>query len=238
LSGVIGHLRRGDVDVRLGGMMAAGSLAGALLGVLLFRMLDYFGYVDLVVSLLYVLLLGGMGLFMLYESAMALVHRRGADGFVAQLHGLKMFSSLPYKMRFARSRLYVSALVPVGIGFVGGLLVSVMGIGGGFLMIPAMIYILGMPTLLVAGTTLFQMLLTTVVTTLLHASINKSVDVVLAFLLIVGSVIGAYIGVKIAKRVKGAPARLILAGLLIFVSVQLAQGLLVAPVEPYSTVQR
>jgi len=238
LSGVLGHMRRGDVDFKLGGVMVAGSIVGSLIGVVLFRVLDYFGQIDLVIPLLYVLLLGGMGIFMVYESLSALIRKKGGDGFRSHLHGIKIFSKLPYKTRFARSRLYVSAVLPIGIGFISGLLVSMMGIGGGFLMIPAMIYILGMPTLLVAGTTLFQMLLTTIITTLLHASVNQTVDLVLAFMLIIGSVVGSYIGVRMAKWIKGAFARLILASLLLLVSVQLAQGLFIEPVDIYSTVLR
>jgi uncharacterized membrane protein YfcA len=139
-------------------------------------------------------------------------------------------------MRFPRSRLYVSALLPAGIGFVGGLLVSIMGIGGGFLLVPAMIYLLGMPTLLVAGTSLFQILITTVVTTILHATTSHSVDLVLATMLIISGVVGVQIGVRASRRITGAWARVALAALLLFVSIQLAGQLFIRPADLYSAV--
>ena len=154
------------------------------------------------------------------------------------LHDHPFLARLPYKMRFPRSRLYISALIPAAIGFVGGLLVSILGIGGGFLLVPAMIYILGMPTLLVAGTSLFQILIPTIIATIMHAVANHTVDLVLALLLIIGGVVGAQVGVRVARRIRGVYARIILAALLLFVSVELAGELFIRPIELYSTTVR
>lgn len=239
LSGVLGHWRKGNVDFKLGGVMLAGSIAGSLVGVLVFRMLQYIGQVDLAIQILYVLLLGSMGIMMMVESTMSLIRARGKGTSAAaedkpRLHHHPFFQALPYKMRFARSRLYISALLPAGIGFVGGLLVSIMGIGGGFLLVPAMIYILGMPTLLVAGTSLFQILITTILATIMHATTSQTVDLVLASMLIVSGVIGVQVGVRFSRRISGAWARVALAGLLLLVSFELAGQLLIAPVDLYT----
>ena len=238
LSGVLAHMRKGNVDFRMGGVMLAGSLCGSVVGIMLFRLLQYLGQIDLAIPVLYVLLLGTMGVLMLGESLMAFVRKKAGEDAAKGLHHHPLFQKLPYKMRFPRSRLYISALLPACIGFVGGLLVAVMGVGGGFLLVPAMIYILGMPILLVAGTSLFQILITSIFTTILHALTNQSVDVVLAFLLIIGGVVGAQIGVRVARRVKGAYARIILAVLLLIVCVQLATELFIRPEDLYSTVVR
>lgn len=238
VSGVLGHLRRGNVDMKMGGVMLAGGMAGSFVGILVFKMLQHFGQIDLVISILYVVLLGGIGLMMLVESINALLRKSTGTEREEGFRQHPWMQKLPYKMRFPRSRLYISALLPVGIGFIGGLLVSIMGIGGGFLLVPAMIYILGMPTLLVAGTSLFQIIFTTAFSTILHAVANHTVDLVLALLLIVGGVVGAQIGVRVARRVRGAPARFILALLVLVVSIELASELLIEPEELYSTTVR
>lgn len=236
LSGVLGHWKRGNVDFKLGGVMLAGSVIGSVVGVVLFKMLQYIGQIDFVIPVLYVVLLGTMGAMMFFESLMVLIRSKGkpASDEKPSLLTKPFFQALPYKMRFPRSRLYVSALVPATIGFVGGLLVSIMGIGGGFLLVPAMIYILGMPTLLVAGTSLFQILLTTVITTIMHATANHTVDLVLAALLIVGGVVGVQIGVRVARRITGAWARVALATLLLLISFQLAGQLFIRPADLYT----
>lgn len=238
LSGVLGHWRKGNVDFKLGGVMMAGSMIGSVVGVVVFRMLQYIGQIDFIIPVLYVLLLGTMGAMMFFESLMVLIRNKGKTPTEEKpsLHHHPFFQAMPYKMRFPRSRLYVSALLPGGIGFVGGLLVSIMGIGGGFLLVPAMIYILGMPTLLVAGTSLFQIFLTTVFTTILHATTSQTVDLVLASLLIAGGVVGVQVGVRLARRITGAWARVALAGLLLLVSVELAGQLLLKPQDLYTAV--
>jgi hypothetical protein len=238
LSGVLGHWRKGNVDFKLGGVMMGGSMIGSVIGVIVFKMLQYVGQIDLIIPVLYVVLLGTMGAMMFFESLMVLVRNKGKTPTEERpsLHHHPFFQALPYKIRFPRSRLYVSALLPGGIGFVGGLLVSIMGIGGGFLLVPAMIYILGMPTLLVAGTSLFQILLTTIFTTILHATANQTVDLVLATMLIAGGVVGVQLGVRVARRVTGAWARVALAGLLLLVSFELAAQLLIKPQDLYGAV--
>lgn len=236
VSGVLGHWKRGDVDLKMGGVMMAGSVAGSVAGMLVFGLLQHVGQIDVVIPVLYVLLLGSIGALMLFESLSSIMNRRRGDAEgKAPLHSHPFFQRLPYKMRFPRSRLYVSALLPGGIGFVGGVLVAVMGIGGGFLTVPAMIYLLGMPTLLVVGTSLFQIMVTTVFVTVMHAMTSHTVDIVLAALLIAGAVVGAQAGVRFGRKVKGAYARIILAVLLLVVCVELAGGLLIRPVEMYST---
>lgn len=238
MSGLLGHMRRGDVDFKMGGIMLSGSVIGSVVGIFLFRMLQHFGQIDIVIPVLYVLLLGTMGIMMLTESVSAALLKKSKDDVTTRLHNHPFLLSLPYKMRFPRSRLYISALIPCAIGVVGGLLVSILGIGGGFLLVPAMIYILGMPTLLVAGTSLFQILITTVIATIMHAAANHTVDLMLAFTLIIGGVIGAQIGVRVAKRIRGVYARIFLAVLLLLVALQLAGGLLIRPDEIYSTAVR
>jgi hypothetical protein len=237
VSGVLGHWRRGNVDVKIGTVMLAGSILGSFIGILVFRMLQHFGHIDLVINILYIVLLGSIGTMMLIESIFSIIKKEKEEterGW-GQHPWLK---ALPYKMRFPGSKLYISALIPGGVGFVGGVLVSIMGIGGGFLLVPAMIYIIGMPTLLVPGTSLYQVIFTTAFATVLHASLNHTVDLVLAVLLIVGGVIGAQIGVRFARKLKGATARIILALMVIIVSMELAGELLIRPDELYTTVTR
>lgn len=239
LSGVMGHFRNGNVDVKLAGVMLCGSVAGTFLGALIFRGLQYLGQINLVIPILYVVLLGTMGLIMLFESGRALLHKGPAsDSLLSPLRDKAFFKSLPYKMLFPRSQLHISALLPAAIGFLGGLIVSVMGIGGGFLIVPMMIYILGIPTMLVAGTSLLQILATTIIATLLHATINHSVDVVLAVLLILGGIVGVEIGVRVARRISGIHARVALSLILLAVSFQIGTQLLVEPKELYETVMR
>lgn len=239
LSGVLGHFRRGNVDVKLACVMLCGSLAGTVLGAMLFKLLQYIGQIDLVIPILYVVLLGIMGLLMLYESSKALLHRGAAsDSIFSPLHDKTFFKSLPYKIQFPRSQLHISALLPAGIGFLSGLIVSVMGIGGGFLVVPMMIYVLGMPTILVAGTSLLQILVTTAIATLLHAVANNSVDVILAILMILGGILGVEFGTRVARHISGTHARLALSLILLAVSFQIGVQLFVEPEELYETVMR
>src|SRR5690349_1547177 len=179
VSGVLAHWRRRNVDVKMGVVMLVGGNIGTLFGVWIFGLLQRMGQIDLAISLFYVAILGLVGGMMLVESARALVRRRRAPAR-RKLHHHTWLHGLPFKMRFPRSKLYVSALVPVGIGMVGGILVAVMGTGGGFLLVPAMIYLLGMPTAMVAGTSLFQIIFTTAIATFLQAASNHTVDVLLA----------------------------------------------------------
>jgi hypothetical protein len=235
VTGVLGHLRRGNVDVRMGTVMLGGGFAGSIIGILIFRLLQHLGQIDLVINILYVLLLGIIGLMMLFESISTVLHRSKATEDIQSLSQRAPFKNLPYKMRFAQSRLYISALLPAGVGFIGGLLISIMGIGGGFIMVPAMIYILGMPSLLVPGTSLFQIIFIAAFSCLMHAVANNTVDLVLALVMMVGSVVGAQAGVRVARHLKGAPARIILALLIVFVSFRLAAELFLPPADFYTT---
>ncbi|HIF26180.1 MAG TPA: sulfite exporter TauE/SafE family protein [Micavibrio sp.] len=236
LSGVLAHFKKGNVDFKLGGVMLVGSLLGSVIGVSLFKLLKHMGQIEFVIPLLYVFLLGSMGLMMFYESLSSMLKKKDVEGDESsKLMHHKFFTSLPYKMRFPRSKLYVSALVPGAIGFVGGLLVSIMGIGGGFLLVPAMIYILGMPTILVAGTSLFQIMITTIFATIMQAVTNHTVDLVLAAMLIFGGVVGAQFGVRFSRKLKGSYARFLLASMLLIVCFKLAGDLFIAPTELYST---
>lgn len=235
LTGFLGHMKRGDVDLKMGGVMLAGSTLGSFIGVLLFRFLSHVGQIDFVISLLYVLFLGSMATLMLTESFFSFVRRKDDPGARKSLHQHPFFQMLPCRTQFPRSKIEVSLLVPAGIGFAGGILVSIMGVGGGFFLVPAMIYILGMPALLVAGTSLFQILVTTILATALHAVANGTVDVVLAALLIAGGVVGAQLGVRAARKINGIGARVLMASLMLLVSVYLVGEMFIRPIDLYST---
>lgn len=235
VSGVLGYWKRGDVDVKMGGVMLVGSILGTFIGVFFFKLLQYVGQIDLFIPVLYVLLLGAIGSMMFFESLSVIFRKEKKKEVSYNLYKNAFFKALPYKMRFPRSRIYISALVPAGIGFIGGILVSTLGIGGGFLIVPAMIYLLGMSPLLVAGTSLFQIIISSALATVMHALTNQTVDLILAVLLIAGSVVGAQFGVRFAKKLKGVHARFLLAGILLFVAFQLVGQLIVPPAELYST---
>jgi hypothetical protein len=237
VSGAIGHWRRNNVDIKMGLVMLVGGILGSFVGIMIFKLLEYLGQVDFAISMIYVILLSSIGVMMLGESVFSKFFKK--RNYRKEFNTLKIspfIASLPYKMRFPRSKLFISALVPGGIGFVGGVLASVLGIGGGFLLVPAMIYILGMPTLLVAGTSLFQIIFTTASATIMHAVFNQTVDMVLAIILILGGVVGAQIGISFARHVKPAQARLIMAVMVLLVALQLAFNLLMEPGELFSTV--
>jgi uncharacterized membrane protein YfcA len=234
VSGGLAHMHRGNVDFRMGAVLTAGGVLGSVVGVLLFSILKQTGHIDLTISLGYVIFLSAVGGFMLMESLPgALSHKRVAlalrgPGQHTWMHGL------PLKMRFRRSRLYVSALVPAAIGFLVGVLVALMGVGGGFLIVPAMIYLLGMPTQVVIGTSLLQITFVAAVTGLLQASVNHTVDVVLALLLLVIAVVGAQLGARLAGKIKGERLRLMLAVMVLLVALRLALGLVLTPSDVFS----
>lgn len=236
LSGVIAHWRRNNVDVKMGLVMLLGGSVGTAVGVWIFRLLTHFGQIDLAISLSYVLLLGTIGSLMLVESLRSMLRRRRPVAARGKLHRHGVLHGLPLKMRFHRSKLYISALLPIGIGFVGGVLVAIMGIGGGFLLVPAMIYLLNMPTALVAGTSLFQIIFTTAVATLLQAITNGTVDAMLALLLLIGGVIGAQFGTKAGGNIRGDHARAMLGTLVVLVAARLAWELVATPADLYSIV--
>ncbi len=234
VSGVLAHWRRGNVDVKLGVVMLLGGLVGTVVGVWIFGLLQRIGQIDVAITLAYVFFLGGIGSMMLVESSRALIRRRAPTARRGKLHRHIWLHGLPLKMRFHRSKLYISALLPAGIGAVGGMLVAIMGIGGGFILVPAMIYLLNMPTGLVAGTSLFQIIFTTAMATLLQAATNQTVDVMLALLLLVGGVIGAQFGTKFSGKLRGEQARLMLASLVVAVALKLAWDLVVEPNDVFT----
>ena len=234
-SGVLAHLRRKTVDFRMGFVLQIGGLIGAALGVVVFNYLKALGQVDLLVRLCYVVFLGVVGSLMFIESLNAIRKaRKNPNAPTARRRQRGWVHVLPFKMRFRTSGLYISMIPPVLVGVVVGILAAIMGVGGGFIMVPAMIYILGMPTKVVVGTSLFQIILVTAFTTLLHATTNYTVDVVLAVLLLVGGVIGAQIGTRIGVRLKAEQLRVLLAAMVLLVCGKLALDLLLQPAELYS----
>ncbi|MGR3292256.1 MAG: sulfite exporter TauE/SafE family protein [Paracoccaceae bacterium] len=232
-SGVLAHFRRKNVDLRMGTVLLIGGLVGAALGVLLFNTLKAMGQVDLLVKLSYVIFLGIIGGLMFIESLGAL-YRSSKSGAVAPRKKHNWIHNLPFKMKFRTSGLYISVIPPLIIGVLVGVLAAIMGVGGGFVMVPAMIYLLGMPTRVVIGTSLFQIIFVTAFTTLLHATTNFTVDMALAVLLLIGGVVGAQIGTRIGVHLKAEQLRILLAALVLMVCGKLALDLLLQPAELYS----
>jgi uncharacterized membrane protein YfcA len=231
-SGVLAHLRRKTVDLRMGTVLLIGGLIGAALGVQIFNTLKAMGQVDLLVRLSYVVFLGIIGSLMFVESLNAI--RKTRAGAVPKRKKHNWVHNLPFKMKFRVSGLYISVIPPVLVGVLVGILAAIMGVGGGFIMVPAMIYLLGMPTKVVVGTSLFQIIFVTAFTTMLHATTNFTVDVVLAVLLLVGGVIGAQIGTQLGTRLKAEQLRILLAIMVLAVCGKLALDLLLMPSELYS----
>jgi hypothetical protein len=236
VAGVIGHWRRGNVDFRMGSVLLAGGLVGSVVGVWLFTVLRRIGQIDLVISLLYVILLGVVGGLMLAESVRAMLRQRRKSGVRRKLHQHIWLHGLPFKMRFHKSRLYISAVVPLLIGLAGGIAVAILGVGGGFFMVPAMIYLLGMPTAVVPGTSLFQIIFTTAAVTVLQAVTNHTVDGMLALLLLAGGVVGVQFGTRFGSGLRGEQMRALLALLVVAVCIKLFVDLVIPPDDFYSIV--
>ncbi|HZG09403.1 MAG TPA: sulfite exporter TauE/SafE family protein [Allosphingosinicella sp.] len=234
VSGVLAHRRRKGVDYRMGGVIIAGGLAGALAGGVIFRLLQDAGQIDTAIGILYVVLLGTIGALMARESATALDILKPKEGKKAPRRHNPLIASLPFRWRFYQSGLYISPLAPLLLGFGAGILTVLLGVGGGFIVVPAMIYILGMSAQVVVGTSLLQILCVTAATTLVHATSTKSVDIVLAGLLLLGSVIGAQFGVRLAQKAKPELLRMFLAIIILAVAVRMAIGLAWQPDEIYT----
>ena len=234
VSGAITHFRRGTLDMKLGFMLLAGGLAGATVGIWIFSLLRRLGQLDLVISLLYVVFLGFIGSLMLIESINAI--RKTRKGVVTpRMAGQHPWiHRLPFKMRFKKSKIYLSVIPIILIGFGIGVLTSVMGVGGGFIMVPAMIYLLRVPTNVVVGTSLFQIIFTTAYTTVVQAATNYSVDIVLAFILMVAGVVGAQYGVRVGQKLRGEQLRALLALLVLAVGFRLFLQLVITPDDIYS----
>lgn len=233
VSGVLTQWRRRAVDPLMGGVLLLGGIAGAALGIFLFRLLSALGQIELTVQLCYVIFLGAVGLFMAKESLQSLARRRaGAPPRRAHVH--RAAHGWPLKMKFRMSGLYISVIPPLGVGFFTGVLAAIMGVGGGFILVPAMIYLLGMPTRIVVGTSLFQILFVAAFTTLAHAVTSHTVDLLLALLLILGGAIGTQIGTQAGLRLHGDQLRIYLALLVLAVAVKIAGDLLWPPGDLYS----
>ena len=236
-SGAIAHFKRRTVDVKMGMLLVLGGVIGSAFGVELFGILKDLGQLELIIRICYVFFLGIIGLLMFVESIRALRDIKKNKKRLKKRHHSWM-QGLPLKMRFRASNLYISSIPAVVIGFFVGILASIMGIGGGFIMVPAMIYILGMPTKVVVGTSLFQIIFVTGATTFLHASKNFSVDIVLATLLLIGGVVGAQVGTRLGLRLQSEQLRILLAILVLAMCFKIALELFVAPQEIYLLLRR
>jgi uncharacterized membrane protein YfcA len=234
VSGAMVHMRRGGVDLKMAGVMTVGGFFGSLVGVAIFRMLQASGQIDVVISFLYVLILGWIGTIMLKDALVALGYiARKTQETKAPRHN-RWVASLPLRWRFYSSGLYLSPVAPLAIGFGAGIMTVLLGIGGGFIIVPAMIYLLGMPARVVIGTSLAMVLAVSAATTMVHSITTRSVDIVLAGLLLVGGVIGAQYGALLTLRIKPDYLRLALAVIILLVGLRMLLGLAWRPDEIFS----
>ena len=229
VSGVLAHMRRGNVDFKMGGILMVGGVIGSSLGVALFSFLQSIGQIDLVIQLSYVVFLGIIGSLMLTESVRTIIRSRKPGAVRGKLHQHNWLHGLPLKMRFRRSKLYISAILPLALGAFVGILAAIMGVGGGFIMVPAMIYLLGMPTSVVVGTSLFQIIFVTANVTLLQSIQTQTVDFLLAGLLLFGAVIGAQFGSRAGALLRGEQLRGLLALMVLTVCIKIGYDLVVRP---------
>ena len=234
VSGVLAHMRRGGVDVRMGMVMTFGGLFGALTGAGIFRLLQASGQIDTVIGILYVLLLGGIGILMLRDAAIALGWRTVDPAAAPRPRHNRLVAALPYRWRFRESGLYLSPIAPMVLGFAAGIMTVLLGVGGGFILVPAMIYLLGMAARVVVGTSLLMILAVSAATTMIHALTTHSIDIVLAGLLLVGGVIGAQVGARLSTQLKPDLLRLSLGVIILLVALRVGLGLAWRPDEIYS----
>jgi uncharacterized membrane protein YfcA len=235
VSGVFAHLRRDGVDLHMGAVLIAGGVLGSGMGAILFRLLQSTGQIDTVIAVLYVVMLGAIGWLMLSESWGAI--RAARDGTTPRAKRRRhhpMVAALPLRWRFYRSGLYISPFAPLLLGFATGILTVLLGVGGGFILIPAMLYLIGMPTQVVVGTSLFQILFVSAAATMVHSLTTKAVDIVLAALLLLGSVVGAQIGVRFAQRARPEYLRLALGVIVLLVAIRILLGLAWRPDEIFT----
>ena len=232
VTGVLAHGGRGGVDYRMGAVMVAGGVIGSGFWALLFRFFRAIGQIDVVISALYVVLLGTIGMLMAREAVQTIWGKGGSQAARRRHHPL--VASLPMRWRFYRSGLYISPIAPLLVGVVVGVLTMLMGVGGGFILVPAMLYILGMSANVVVGTSLYNILFVTMATTIMHSLTTKAVDIVLVFLLLVGSVTGAQFGSQLAVKAKPEILRLILAAIVLMVAFRMFRGLFYQPDEIYT----
>lgn len=236
VSGMSSHWRKGNVDFKIGGVLMSGGLIGSVFGVWIFKLLRDVGQLELTISILYVVMLGSLGLMMVIESLRSWVRRRRAVASAHKLHQHTWLHGLPLKMRFPKSRLYISALLPFGLGIFVGIMSAIMGVGGGFIMVPAMIYLLGMPTLMVIGTSLFQIIFVSANVTFLQAVQNQTVDLVLALILLAGGVVGAEMGSRVSTRLMGEQLRALLGLLILLVGLKMFIDLTLRPADLFHVV--
>ena len=235
VSGVVAHWRRKNVDFKMGFFLLIGGIVGSTVGVNLFKLLRGFGQIDMVIQMLFLIFLGFIGFTMAFESARTTISKyRTTSSIRTKLHQHSWIHGLPFKLRFHRSKLYISAIPPIIIGFFVGLLSAMMGVGGGFIMIPAMVYILGMSTNVVVGTSLFQIIFVTANSTFFQSYLNQTVDIVLAALMIIGGVIGAQIGASIGTKLKAEYLRGILAIIVLIVCAKIFADLTLTPSNLFS----
>ena len=236
VSGVIAHWRKRNVDFKMGVFLLSGGVIGSTLGVNLFKLLKTYGQIDIVIQFLFIIFLGFIGMSMAFESAKTTIKNyRTTSAIRTKLHQHSWIHGLPFKLRFHRSKLYISAIPPILIGFFVGVLSAMMGVGGGFIMIPAMVYILGMSTNVVVGTSLFQIIFVTANSTFFQSYLNQTVDIVLSALMILGGVIGAQIGVRIGSQLKAEYLRGILAILVLLVCAKILSDLILTPSDLFTT---
>ena len=234
VSGGLAHFRRGNVDIKMGMVLLAGGLVGSTIGVALFALLRDLGQIDVAIRLSFIIFLGIIGSLMMFESVRAILRARMPGARRGKLHQHNWLHGLPFKMRFRKSKLYISALLPFMIGTFVGVLSAIMGVGGGFIMIPAMIYILGMPTAVVVGTSLFQITFVTANVTFLQSVQTQTVDIVLAGLLLLGAVIGAQFGTRLGAMLKGEQLRGLLALIVLLVCLRLVLDVVLTPEDLFS----
>ena len=236
VSGVLAHWRKKNVDFKMGFFLLSGGLVGSTVGVNLFKLLKTYGQIDIVIQFLFLIFLGFIGMSMAFESAKTTIKNyRTTSAIRTKLHQHSWIHGLPFKLRFHRSKLYISAIPPILIGFFVGVLSAMMGVGGGFIMIPAMVYILGMSTNVVVGTSLFQIIFVTANSTFFQSYLNQTVDIVLSALMILGGVIGAQIGVRIGTKLKAEYLRGILAILVLLVCAKILTDLILRPSDLFTT---
>ena len=235
ISGAIVHWRKRNVDIKMGFILLLGGIAGSTVGVNIFKILIGFGQIDLIIQLLFIFFLGLIGFSMLFESARTTIKKyRTTSTIRTKLHQHSWLHGLPFKMRFHRSKLYISTIPPLLIGFIVGILSAMMGVGGGFIMIPAMVYILGMSTNVVVGTSLFQIIFVTANSTFFQSYLNQTVDIVLASLMILGGVIGAQIGARLGTKFRAEYLRGALAFIVLMVCLKIFLDLTLTPSELFS----
>ena len=234
-SGAIAHWRRKNIDIKMGIFLLCGGIAGSIVGVNLFKILREFGQIDVIIQFLFLIFLGFIGLSMLFESAKTTIKKYRTTSLIrTKLHQHSWIHGLPFKMRFHRSKLYISTIPPIIIGFFVGVLSAMMGVGGGFIMIPAMVYILGMSTNVVVGTSLFQIIFVTANSTFFQSYLNQTVDIVLASLMILGGVIGAQVGARLGSTFKAEYLRGVLAILVLAVCIKILLDLTLTPNDMFS----